>query len=364
MNIDRAVEYNKARGYPRKDWQRVQMVLGARPDGLPGKETATEVGYYQAANCLAVDGMVGPNTFAAFMADPAPWSSITEVCQYWDCPAKWTVANSTSLAQELSDHGITHVKTMLTSSDAKTWNPKWTIAQLDAWTNSLAAFGICHITTAWVLPYRDYLQGMARDICDYLEGSIRFEGDAEEHLLEKRINASEYPKDRAELMSDILAVLDAARTMPVAAGISTYADLFGKSDKFHNTLASADVSDVFSLQAYQVAGSTGNQYDSNSPAIKQFDGVKKYHERVSPLATGPMSLAVAQWNQSWVIGDDDAILLAIEQTIRLGIFRVDLWSALHWIAPATVTKKYDQKKAAYNRRALMRLKTLRLGGCS
>ena len=353
-DVEKAVKYNTARGYARADWQRVQMVLGARPDGLPGSETARAVAVWQSENALAVDGMVGPNTIAAMLGDAAPWSDIERVSIYWDRPASWTIDYAGELAAKLVDHGVDVVKVMLTPSDGQTWSPSWTQTQLSKWSDALEAQGLRASVTAWGLPWPELLRDMRLELAGYLEAAraLRFEVDAEEHLMSGR--PSGYPADRVALMSDLVAVLDAARAAGVPACVSTYSDLFGNSDTFHNDLVST--ADVFSLQAYQVEGGKADRWNSSGPALKQYDGLKRYRERVAvrPCVT---AVAVALWDQDWPdIQGADAQLLSVEQCLRLGVREVDLWSAKHWLAPDV-----DPVKAKYNGEFLKRLKALR--GC-
>lgn len=72
MNLNRAVEYNKQRGYSPATWKDVQVMTGCvMVDGIPGEETALCVAEWQDLNGLTPDGMVGPATLGA-MGRPKP----------------------------------------------------------------------------------------------------------------------------------------------------------------------------------------------------------------------------------------------------------------------------------------------------
>ncbi len=69
-DLERAVAYNRARGYSRATVERIQREVGAPVDGLWGPHTTLMVMRWQTERGLDADGMVGPKTLARMSA---PW---------------------------------------------------------------------------------------------------------------------------------------------------------------------------------------------------------------------------------------------------------------------------------------------------
>ena len=85
-----AVAYNDARAYSAGAWRRIQTLVGAHADGVPGAQTARDVADAQRRLGVIADGKCGPGTLRAFddpglrllfsteEGDPHPISDILE----------------------------------------------------------------------------------------------------------------------------------------------------------------------------------------------------------------------------------------------------------------------------------------------
>lgn len=71
----RAIDYNKRRGYSRSTIKKIQGAVGAEPDGHWGPLTAAAVMQWQSAHGLEADGAVGPATLAA-LAQAEGWAEV------------------------------------------------------------------------------------------------------------------------------------------------------------------------------------------------------------------------------------------------------------------------------------------------
>lgn len=77
--ISSAVGYNRRQDHPVSTWRKIQALVGADVDGVPGGQTALMVSAWQADLGLEVDGKVGPVTLAAMRplltSPPSPESA-------------------------------------------------------------------------------------------------------------------------------------------------------------------------------------------------------------------------------------------------------------------------------------------------
>lgn len=76
--LQRAVAYNRARGYSRATVERIQREVGAPVDGVIGPHTTLLVMRWQADRGLSADGMIGPRTLARMSASWAETRTLTD----------------------------------------------------------------------------------------------------------------------------------------------------------------------------------------------------------------------------------------------------------------------------------------------
>lgn len=363
VDIDAAVTYNRRQPIDRYAWQRLQMPLQIEPDGDPGAATARAAVLYQTAHGLGVDGKIGPQTRAALEADRAPWEAIDTVGLYWDLPARWTIERSRELAATLAELGVDHVQTMIDSSDQGPFESDWSLSQLESWQISLAANGVTHGITAWAIPRRDRLEPLKMAVSELVDasGAIRFGLDCEEHLRERHIRGY---AGREDVALAIFEILDEARSCTTRAEVSSYPALLGKVDTWWAELMAA--ADICCLQGYVTEAETDGQWwHPQGPGRGVWRDILRYRQRVPPGGIGrgkappPLVASCGMWDRHddpGGGGPEGAILLDIEQAVRLGCREVRGWSAKHLLGG-----HMPRARRAYNRRALKELARLRAG---
>lgn len=70
--VQSAIRYNRAKGYPVATIKKFQRVVGSEADGIFGPDTVRHIAQFQARFRLEVDGKIGPMTKAKLLEQAAP----------------------------------------------------------------------------------------------------------------------------------------------------------------------------------------------------------------------------------------------------------------------------------------------------
>lgn len=136
----KAIEYNKNRGYTPTEIQMIQKTVGTKADGVWGPRSVGAVYEWQGFRLLTQDGMVGPKTFESIRQEavdedyrPPPVNCKPKHGIWLDGPKKHFL--SREACEEMAEHGITSLAVMVETSNPK-FDPKLKfdeLAQLCEW---------------------------------------------------------------------------------------------------------------------------------------------------------------------------------------------------------------------------------------
>jgi hypothetical protein len=126
--IKRAIEHNKSRGHTEEQVRCIQMVVGAKEDGIWGPRTVQSIADWQESRALPVDGMVHDQIWKLVLGEKTSEVDPEPPIPKCDSPILGIWCDDTRMIQkpeswdELLEHGITSVALMYEGHNEK-FNP-------------------------------------------------------------------------------------------------------------------------------------------------------------------------------------------------------------------------------------------------
>jgi len=368
VEIQAALAYNKKQHYDDSEVKLIQEVTGSLPDGKWGPRTVGAIALWQGENGLTADGKVGPKTFDIIsdfeqcpgyvQAPQAPKGDV--IIGVWGDDAA-NLMMKTSYADRLVELGISEVALMMNranlSKSADPWDLRWKDTGDEGWDSDdkigqlaevYASRAIRLILTCWPRPDKAQIDEMCEAMVPLLKltNATAFEVDVEgnwklDHLKHFRTmdEAAEYLFRSMEQ-----ALVDAG--LPNSQTEST---TFGHHSELGRYPTVTQRLDRACVQGYSTSPRSSGPipWDSYLAPGKHQAWI---YDRARKAGAKEIVMGLAAYKQSGFKGHtaDEAIRVAYDKTVELGIRHIRYWSS-KWILGS------QAKHAPYSAKHLLAL---------
>lgn len=349
--IQSALAYNRRQDIDRAELKQIQEVTGSTPDGEWGPRTVRAIAMWQDENGLDGDGKVGPRTFDAIVdyEEPCPGhDSPIEVVQpgevvvgVWGDDAPRLMA-SEAYADELVDLGISEVALMMNRANISTaadpWDLRWKDTGAEGWDDddsigmiatAYAARNIRLILTAWPQPSKAQIDEMCDAMIPLLRlcRAVAFEVDTEGNWLRKHLQGFGSMDEAAAYL--VLKMQWAMEQAGIEDG-ETESTTFGHHAELGKHPTVTPLVDRACVQGYSTSPRS-----SGPVAWDSYLGPGRHQawiiDRAKKAGAKEIVMGLAAYKQSGFKGHtaDEALTVAYDRTVSLGIRRVRYWSSKH-----------------------------------
>jgi len=345
-----AIDYNRGRGYDRAEVRQIQEVTGSTPDGEWGPRTVRALALWQTEQGLDGDGRVGPRTFDAIMdyEEPCPGlDSPIEVVQpgevvigAWGDDAAGAMARE-AYADELVDLGISEVALMMNRANISTAADPWDLRFRDlgeeGWEDDVIAEiagvylarNIRLILTAWPQPSKDQIDEMCEAMVPLLRvcRAVAFEVDTEGNWVLKFLRGF---ASMDEAAAYLVARMEWALEQAGLPDAETESTTFGHHAELGRHPTVTQRVDRACVQGYSTSPRS-----SGPVAWDSYLGPGGHQawiiDRARRAGAREIVMGLAAYKQSGFRGHtaDEAMQVAWDRTVTLGIRRVRYWSTKH-----------------------------------
>jgi hypothetical protein len=368
VEIQEALAYNRKQGWDESEVKLIQEVTGSLPDGTWGPRTVRGVALWQEEQGLDGDGKVGPKTYDAISdheqcpgyAEPsqAPAGDVT--IGVWGDDAA-NLMMKASYADRLVELNISEVALMMNraniSSKADPWDLRWKDTGDEGWDSDdkigqlaevYAARNIRLILTCWPRPDKAQIDEMCEAMVPLLKltNATAFEVDVEGNWKTAHLKGFRTMDEAAEYL------FRAMEQALVDAGIKdgeTESTTFGHHAELGRHPTVTQRLDRACVQGYSTSPRSSGPIPWNSylaPGRHQ----EWIFNRARAAGAKEVVMGLAAYKQSGFKGHtaDEAMKVAYDKTIELGIRHIRFWSS-KWILGS------QSRKAPYGARMLERL---------